>query len=193
MTGTGSGKNLAILIILCSISATVFGVNLWLRYHRPRPVPVVFATPTSHPARENRLQITVPELNIAEYSKQVIREGPATPSRETGRPDPFAKLPEEEVQSPTELPAPPEKILNLLRNYQPQTAPGLPEPPRPAVSVRGIIMGKQTAAFIEETGKPGYRRVRTGDPVSGGKLVEIGESGVVIEYQGKKVSYSLGE
>lgn len=184
-------KRLISLIVLCSLSVTALGLVLWQKKHSQSPVPVVLNTGTSGPAHVSRLQLAVPKVNVAEYSARVIRENPLTPMSDSGRPDPFAKLPEER-DLPTPLPVTAGQ-LEPARIVPSPPPPGVLVPPNPGFKVRGIIRGKQAAAFIEESEKLGYRRVGVGDPLCGGRVVTIGENGIEVEFQGKTVFYSLGE
>jgi hypothetical protein len=176
-------KRLLVLLATCILSLTLLTWTI-NRKNREKAVPIVLNThPQTARMADPDLKIAIPPLSIPEYSDWYIREKYQNPINGSGRRDPFAKLPaEERLEAKTDA---------LPREYA-EIPAGATAPPE-SIQLRGILFGKEPIAYLEEPGGGAYRRVRVGDPVSGGNVESITEKSVTIRRNGNRVTLNLGE
>jgi Tfp pilus assembly protein PilP len=185
MGETANQKRLLSLLIISLLSLTLLTWTL-SRKNREKAVPIVFNTnPQTVPMAEPDLKTEIPPLSIPEYSDWYIREKYQNPVVDTGRRDPFAKLPAEE-QPESKITAIPRESAKI-----PDSAPETD--PSDSIHLRGILFGKKPIAYIEVPGGGAYRRVTVGDPLGGGKVENITEKSVTINRNGNRLILNLGE
>ena len=159
-------KKIAVVTIL--ICLLFWGVVFYRRQGKKRDIPVLISFEEQMPGLALP---TISPQNEIWYMEESFKQRKAEIS---GREDPFADLPVDVMieESQTEGKA---------------SGPTTPEPQK--YFVRGIFMGKNPAAMIEEPG--GYRKVKVGDHFAGGKIVAINEAGVIIERRGKRITINI--
>jgi hypothetical protein len=185
MGETANQKRLLLLLLICLSSLTLLTWTL-SRKNREKAVPIVFNTnPQTVRMAEPDLKTEIPPLSIPEYSDWYIREKYQNPVVDTGRRDPFAKLPAEEQ--------PESKTTAISREYAEIQAVAPAADPSASIQLRGILFGKKPIAYIEEAGGGAYRRVTVGEPLGGGKVENITEKSVTINRNGNRLTLNLGE
>jgi hypothetical protein len=178
-------KRLLFLLAICLLSLTVltWSIN---RRNRQKTVPIVLNTnPQTAKLAEPDLKTEIPPLAVPEYSNWYISEKYQTPITNSGRRDPFAKLPAEK-RLEAEMTVTPQEYVEIPA-FTPEVGSS------DSLHLRGVLLGNKPIAYLEAPGGGEYRRVTIGDTVSGGIIENITEKSVTINHNGNRVILNLGE